>query len=881
MSSSNLTNQNTFSNSRGRWLPLAAGMFIFAGLAGTLWALSSAWENDSDRDGWSDEEEILAGTNPFDETEPWDSDGDGIADYLEFQNGTDPLDAGDPPSGLWAAGNGSGIGKLSGASGNELAGMRPESVSLSETALGVEAGSASALVSGATALTDADDEATPPASVEVEIWEYTPKNFALDICGTRVTSGPSLSYSGSFPSGEGAFEITYKAWAFLENGARVRVGADDTASLQIGLLSASSPDGEHAFEWGEWVTYSGEARWSEATITHVSVGGPYALGVEGIHFYERKLIDTTVDDADEDCVCTSGCDMETTADVGSVAFTQPFGRTPFASGFRSGKLRIKKVNPDDDITTPAGIAYDHFVTRRVLSRDASTQSARISADGLWENVYENGVPAGQNTWKSSQVSVAANGSVVETLSDRTVICYDASGNLASVTSPEGVTLSASQLGVKVLRDADGALRQIWSLADGLLDFVSGDGGYAVRWYKPADVSAAVSSSGLYTTTGSPVKVFAFSGEKDEETGPMGTYFFRLRETRGTQFEFNYAWQFDYESGIWSFEKGEESASHTLRRVGDNLFEITETRSSPAGDETSVRLVDRTHGNRSVGKIVDGVAEYTATRVVSGNGVGKVATETDRSGATRAYEYDAHGRVIKETLSSGFGGLPETTEYVYAEHIAGTSVDLRPRSIVHKIAGTLFKTETYVYNDDASVGKTESRSVTANGTTLTSETHYYPANTGKVSAGRVKYEIQADGTATYYEYSDTSFEQAMSGGYTLTETEGVWDNGAFAPVPAKSTRVVRVFDKLGNEVRTENYVHTGEAFELVSWENKSYSPTHKVVATERSDGKSSSADYICTGPVWTIDENGVRTDNTFDSAKRLKTSTRHGARAAMS
>ena len=103
MNGSNLTHQDTFSNPRGRWLPLAAGMFIFAGLAGTLWALSSAWENDSDKDGWSDEEEILAGTNPFDETEPWDSDGDGIADYLEFQNGTDPLDAGDPPSGLWAS----------------------------------------------------------------------------------------------------------------------------------------------------------------------------------------------------------------------------------------------------------------------------------------------------------------------------------------------------------------------------------------------------------------------------------------------------------------------------------------------------------------------------------------------------------------------------------------------------------------------------------------------------------------------------------------------------------------------------------------------------------------------------------------------------------
>ena len=50
----------------GRYLPWAAGSAAFLGLAGTLWALSEALENDSD--------------------------GDGIADYLEFADGTDPLD---------------------------------------------------------------------------------------------------------------------------------------------------------------------------------------------------------------------------------------------------------------------------------------------------------------------------------------------------------------------------------------------------------------------------------------------------------------------------------------------------------------------------------------------------------------------------------------------------------------------------------------------------------------------------------------------------------------------------------------------------------------------------------------------------------------------
>ena len=81
----------------GRYLPWAAGSAAFLGLVGTLFALSEVLENDSDGDGWTDAEEIVAGTDPADEADPWDSDGDGIADYLEFFDGTDPLDPNDPP----------------------------------------------------------------------------------------------------------------------------------------------------------------------------------------------------------------------------------------------------------------------------------------------------------------------------------------------------------------------------------------------------------------------------------------------------------------------------------------------------------------------------------------------------------------------------------------------------------------------------------------------------------------------------------------------------------------------------------------------------------------------------------------------------------------
>ena len=70
---------STDTEKHGRWLPWAAGTLAFAGLAGTLFALSEILESDSDNDGWTDAEEIIAGTDPANATEPWDSDGDGIA----------------------------------------------------------------------------------------------------------------------------------------------------------------------------------------------------------------------------------------------------------------------------------------------------------------------------------------------------------------------------------------------------------------------------------------------------------------------------------------------------------------------------------------------------------------------------------------------------------------------------------------------------------------------------------------------------------------------------------------------------------------------------------------------------------------------------------
>lgn len=80
----------------GRWTPWISIVPASVACAGTLFALSEILETDTDNDGWTDVEEIAAGTDFEDPADPWDSDEDGIADYLEFENGTDPLDHNDP-----------------------------------------------------------------------------------------------------------------------------------------------------------------------------------------------------------------------------------------------------------------------------------------------------------------------------------------------------------------------------------------------------------------------------------------------------------------------------------------------------------------------------------------------------------------------------------------------------------------------------------------------------------------------------------------------------------------------------------------------------------------------------------------------------------------
>jgi RHS repeat-associated protein len=166
-----------------------------------------------------------------------------------------------------------------------------------------------------------------------------------------------------------------------------------------------------------------------------------------------------------------------------------------------------------------------------------------------------------------------------------------------------------------------------------------------------------------------------------------------------------------------------------------------------------------------------------------------------------------------------------------------------------------------------------------GVTLRSYTHYYSATSANaIERGRVRLTVNPDGTATHYAYAS-----GENGSWTETVTQGYFEASVdtpssldqlFSVLHGKSTQTVVTHDFRGDVVRTDSYVHIGTGFAMAGWETHTYNLMHKRLGTMRHDGTSDLSNWICTGPVWQRNADGTSVTNTFDTAKRIKTSTRY-------
>ena len=262
------------------------------------------------------------------------------------------------------------------------------------------------------------------------------------------------------------------------------------------------------------------------------------------------------------------------------------------------------------------------------------------------------------------------------------------------------------------------------------------------------------------------------------------------------------------------------------------------------------------------RTVGGRTLYSAER----NESGTLASDIDFRGLATSYLYDEWNRVTNETASVK-GGILRKTEWTYSgEGASGGVIDRRPRRRVVTENGTVVEDEETVYESNrvtrvrhaGEAERTSFRELDAQGRTVLS--------------------VDETGRAASTEYSPFDADDLS---WTETRDEGVWTEAdGFGTLDGKSTRRVTAYDASGNAIAVHDYALVGGEWLETAWATNRYNATHKVVFSGSSNGKTSSADWICTGPVWQIGEDGIATTNTYDAAKAKAVSVRYGPHGAV-
>ena len=175
----------------------------------------------------------------------------------------------------------------------------------------------------------------------------------------------SWSFSGTAPYGKNIFSATLNTSIELSGQViGVAVSSDDNATVTLGeftpVKSYLNRPASECFFKEDGTAYSGSFPLS---VTYDTIGGPWFINV-------RIRVAVPKEDLPpvKECLCKfGGCGMSSSTSNGRVDFSQPFGGTPFASGFPKGALRIYARIPVRELFSGSGLRYLHPMTRKVKS----------------------------------------------------------------------------------------------------------------------------------------------------------------------------------------------------------------------------------------------------------------------------------------------------------------------------------------------------------------------------------------------------------------------------------------------------------------------------------------------------------------------------------
>ena len=448
---------------------------------------------------------------------------------------------------------------------------------------------------------------------------------------------------------------------------------------------------------------------------------------------------------------------------------------------------------------------------------------------------------------------------------RTLRFSAATGKVVSMVSASGVetTAEAYSRQMKVNRHpSTGAIQSIWSKSRGLLQAVPEGNRLTLEWYAPGQVSKNARG---FAGTGTPYKTVSYELSDDQGVQVMdiaeqreGMPVFRTqRRTEGNK--------------VTTIQG--EGDERTVRTVEKNVL--------PGGKWEmieSLRGIDEetpSSCTRTVKKYTDGGwltisrtegynTPLARTTLYTYNDQFRVSLEIKPDGGYTRYEYDDQGRTVL-SAAPWAGGGEKGTRTTYADLRFN---DFRPATETEVIIAengeeTALLKRTYTYEDSPQASRT-TVTETALGSdqvhTRVEET-YGEAAEYPYARGRRKMSQSIDGVQTVYTYEATAEYGAV---HKVTET--VQANGSI--VPGQSTRNVQYIAENGTTTRKEQYVHTGEGWSLIASEDYEYDDEQRLVKTTKGNGRVSTTEWMCCGPLRETDEDGITTSYGYNTAKQL-------------
>ena len=441
----------------------------------------------------------------------------------------------------------------------------------------------------------------------------------------------------------------------------------------------------------------------------------------------------------------------------------------------------------------------------------------------------------------------------------------ASGQVHSMTTRTGAVIPKSSFDsqVEVTRNSLGDIERIASSRDGVLEFARTPNKLTISQFPPARL--ARNARGETLPQGTPVKVYTYEWNPSVRTMNITTQeagheaLVKERRIEGnktiiTEGSGDERIVTTYERNMLPGDKWEEiKAVQGFRETAPSFCERVVKKYTDGG----WLVLSRTEG---YGTALARTTSYTY------NSQFRVSVKALPDGGYTRYEYDTQGRVIMEASPWTDGDYEKVVRTTYADLRFN---DCRPAleqvSLMHVSTGeeTEIKSTTYSYEDSPQLSRTITSVLAAGATTplVTIKDIWGENAANEYSRGRVKMEQDASGVQKCTSYEDTTLYGAK---WKVTMETRVND----AVIPGQSEKTIRYLAEDETIAREEKYVHTGQGWSLVSSEDYQYDALKRLIKTTRGNGRVSTAEWGCCGPLRRVDEDGVMLTFGYNSARQL-------------